>query len=130
MTQEETLNFNKRCAEFLGAIYSEQAEAWGFGNAKNIGSKMFHGVMYHNVIQAERFEKELKFHSDWNWIMEMVEAIEKKVWVNIKGCAVDISTIANLNAPTKKEAVVEAINQFLIWFEQNKNDIFNFDNIK
>ena len=130
MNEKEILEYNKRCALFLGAIYSEQAEAWGFGNAKNIGSKMFHGVMYHNVIQAERFEKELKFHSDWNWIMEMVEAIEKKVWVNIKGCAVDISTIANLNAPTKKEAVVEAINQFLIWFEQNKNDIFNFDNIK
>ena len=52
--------------------------------------------------------------------MEVVEAIEKKAWVNIKGCAVDISTIVNLNAPTKKEAVVQAINQFLIWYEQNK----------
>lgn len=120
MTEQESLEYNKRCALFLGAIYSEQAEAWGFGNAKNIGSKMWHGVMYNNVIQAQRFEKELKFHSDWNWIMDVVEAIEKKAWVNIKGCAVDISTIANLNAPTKKEAVVEAINQFLIWYEQNK----------
>lgn len=57
----------------------------------------------------------LRFHSDWNWIMEVVDAIEKVAWVNIKGCAVDISTIVNLNAPTKKEAVVQAINQFLIW---------------
>ncbi len=64
MTQEEILQYNKLCAEFLDAIYSEDAEAWGFGNAKNIGSKMFHGVMYHNVIEAQRFEKELKFHSD------------------------------------------------------------------
>ena len=39
-TQEEILEYNKRCAEFLGAIYSDHAEAWGFGNAKNIGMKM------------------------------------------------------------------------------------------
>lgn len=100
MTQEEILQYNKRCAEFLGMDND------AFLLAKQIEKNT--GICH------------LKFHSDWNWIMEVVEAIEKKAWVNIKGCAVDISTIANLNAPTKKEAVVEAINQFLIWYEQNK----------
>jgi hypothetical protein len=37
---------------------------------------MFHGVMYKDVIQAQRFEKELKFHSDWRWLMGAVEFIE------------------------------------------------------
>lgn len=157
MTQEEILQYNKRCAEFLGAIYSKHAEAWGFGNAKNIGSKMFHGVMYHNVIQAERFEKELKFHSDWNWIMEVVEAIEKLQipnYINEKGfksdllkrihtsieyglevrknesfygyiCIITCFTFSGhqfkgYSKISKKEAVVEAINQFLIWYEKNK----------
>lgn len=135
MTQEEILQYNKRCAEFLGAIYSDCAEAWGFGNAKNIGSKMFHGVMYHNVIQAERFEKELKFHSDWNWIMEVVEAIEKLGYESLIGgseyyypekgmryiqCFIKDEINIYQEAKTKKEAVVEAINQFLIWYEQNK----------
>ena len=148
MNEKEILEYNKRCALFLGAIYSKQAEAWGFGNAKNIGSKMFHGVMYHNVIQAERFEKELKFHSDWNWIMEVVEAIEKlktetstfefhtqpksvlikeeRNYSFEKGDGGRTSQPLKLNGSvwitgkTKKEAVVEAINQFLIWYN-NEN---------
>ena len=126
MIQEEILEYNKLCAEFLDAIYSEAAEAWGFGNAKNIGSKMFHGVMYHNVIEAQRFEKELKFHSDWNWIMIMVENIvEKTKFKTIDECSEDewYATIGVTRLPitSKKEAVVQAINQFLIWYnEQNK----------
>lgn len=44
------------CAEFLGAIYSEHAEAWGFGNAKNVGSTRFQEILYDNVIHAQRFE--------------------------------------------------------------------------
>ena len=131
MNEKEILEYNKRCALFLGAIYSKQAEAWGFGNAKNIGSKMFHGVMYHNVVQAERFEKELKFHSDWNWIMDVVDDIEKLGETDkTYGTLVDITTTyvkigkvlidLKLIPITKKEAVVEAINQFLIWYEQNK----------
>ncbi len=35
MTQEEIQEYNKRCAKFLGGIYSEHASAWGFGNARN-----------------------------------------------------------------------------------------------
>jgi hypothetical protein len=163
MTQEEISQYNSRCAEFLGAIYSEHAEAWGFGNAKNIGSKMFHGVMYHNVIEAQRFEKELIFHSDWNWIMEVVEAIEKKTEHFILGIPLynsfDIGNRSikfyyspnnqyllqlelkqmlsdepwihtmykhhiiqefDFKTKGKKEAVVEAINQFLIWYNKNK----------
>lgn len=120
LTQEEILEGNKLCAEFLGGMYSEHAEAWGFGNAKNIGSKMFQEVMYHNIIQAERFEKELKFHSDWNWLMEIVEKIEKtSAWVNIKGCAVDISTISNTSAKTKIEATFIAVVNFIKWYNEN-----------
>ena len=70
---------NKEIALMLGAIYSNYAEAWGFGNAKNIGSKMFDGIMYENVVEAQRFEKELKFHSDWKWLMEAVYYLELKL---------------------------------------------------
>ena len=134
---EEILQYNKMCAEFLGAIYSEHAEAWGFGNAKNIGSKMFHGVMYHNVIEAQRFEKELKFHSDWNWIMEIVTKIQllEIVHDNTRSydsvfkeyeCTFspaykthDFGYIVGKSKTSEKDAVVEAINQFLIWYNKN-----------
>lgn len=112
MTQEETLQYNKRCVDLLPFNYRNQSKYWIIYkyNDNSFFGKNRRYLAVNN----------LKFHSDWNWIMEVVEAIEKKAWVNIKGCAVDISTIVNLNAPTKKEAVVEAINQFLIWYEQNK----------
>lgn len=109
MTQEEILEYNKLCAEFLGVDIHYSVEVY-----KDSKSPL------RQYIDNRPKSEPLLFHSDWNWIMEVVEAIEKKSWVNIKGCAVDISTIANLNAPTKKEAVVDAINQFLIWYEQNK----------
>jgi hypothetical protein len=128
MIQEEILEYNKRCAEFLGAIYSEDAQAWGFGNAKYIGSKMLYGVMYHDVIEAERFEKQLKFDSDWNWIMEVVEAIQKIIIIEdddefciefyegLPGDPKTFVTVGEIEISNKnpKEAVVQAIDQFLI----------------
>jgi hypothetical protein len=78
MTAQEIQERNEQIALMLGAIHSIHTEAWGFGNAKNIGSKMFHRVMYKVVIKAQRFEKQLKFHSDYNWLMEAVEFIRLK----------------------------------------------------
>jgi hypothetical protein len=100
MNEKELLEYNKRCAEFLNLHRDEEVVIYNM-----------HSYCYDL----------LKFDSDWNWIMDVVEAIEKNcAWVKIRGQAVDISTIANTVAPTKKEAVVQAINQFLIWYEQNK----------
>lgn len=122
MTQEEILEYNKRCAEFLGAIYAKHAEAWGFGNAKNIGSKMFHGVMYHNVIQAERFEKELKFHSDWNWIMEVcidIKNIQNPREHSDTTCSTLKREIQSHLGSANKEAVVQAIDSFIKFYNKN-----------
>ena len=129
MTQEEILQYNKRCAEFLGMdndafLLEKQIE-------KNTG-------LCH-----------LKFHSDWNWIMEVIEAIEKlktetstfefhtqpksvlikeeRNYSFEKGDGGRTSRPLKLNGSvwitgeTKKEAVVQAINQFLIWYEENKS---------
>ena len=50
MTQEEILDYNKRCAEFLG---EEMTTYFVETQMDLIGSS------------------ELHFHSDWNWIMEV-----------------------------------------------------------
>jgi hypothetical protein len=77
MTQQQIQERNQQIALMLGGIYSKLVDAWGLGNAQNIGSKMFDGVMYEDVIKAQRFEKELKFHSDWNWLMEAIQFLQK-----------------------------------------------------
>ena len=74
----------------------------------------------------------LRFDSDWNWIIEVVEAIEK---IEIQEAQKQelpnnqlnkqlgrvLDRVLDLPIYTKKEAVVHAINQFLIWYEQQIN---------
>ena len=60
MTKQEIENYNRLCAEFLGWKKHEKFNPPYF-TSENGGW----------------WEKELKFHSDWNWIMIVVEAIER-----------------------------------------------------
>ena len=128
MKQEEILDYNKLCAEFLG-----------YGTI-GIGKNMV--IMFPDVkiegagyISNNRSIQDLHYHSDWNWIHEVVEAIEKlnmQVSIIDEECAIIdtkkaeaeenlfmIKPIAFGEGKTKKEAVVQAINQFLIWYNEN-----------
>jgi len=100
MTQEE-IQFNQLCADFVK-----------FKNRTN-----------------------LMFYRDWHWIMELVEAIEKlKYLVVIKSNFCQIQELGNrennfnpkiissLYSKSKQKAVIQAINQFLIWYN-NENKI-------
>jgi hypothetical protein len=143
MTQEETLEYNKRCAEFLGATPTKD---W----LGKDGYELKDNELWYHTQWSNRFQdtlelysyrySDLKFHSDWNWIMEVVEAIEKLesndfymewFWLNGTNMALyqrhkqNGSNLWECSArfsdvKTKKEAVVRAINQFLIWYNANK----------
>lgn len=62
MIIQGTLEYNKMCAEFLGY------------------KSYLHGKhrVYIMSDNNHRADIDLHFHSDWNWIVEMVDAIEKK----------------------------------------------------
>ena len=144
MTQEEILQYNKRCAEFLD-IVTEEPHWVEFNKFMPNSIAMSYGRRHHI--------EQLQFHSDWNWIMEVVEAIENlldgtrpfkygkldDLSFNIGNESVKVKASFWTNPNTvdgnywsyfkynkkfdkvsKKEAVVQAINQFLIWYEQNK----------
>jgi hypothetical protein len=106
--------YNRLCAEFLGEEITE----------------------YFVETQMDlRGSNELMFHSDWNWIMEVVEKIEhiKKYSIGIDshpsyGTSVLIQH-AHINGVydlvikesthwNKKEAVVQSIWQFLNWYNE------------
>ncbi len=115
MTQEEILDYNKKCAEFLGVDIHYSVEVY-----KDSKSPL------RQYIDNRPKSEPLLFHSDWNWIMEVVEAIEKKGYeIDIFSNCVEICDIPDENyiteavGKTKKEAVVQAINQFLIWYNEN-----------
>jgi hypothetical protein len=72
--------------------------------------------------------KDMQFHSDWNWIMEVVEAIERMGYNSStvggkKGyaCAIhlpQLNGIMGQSKDSKKETVIEAIEKFFIWYNK------------
>lgn len=132
MTQEEILNYNRRCAEIVGLkrgwwisqekpLTDDKKQWWDINGKTFLGTKVY-------------YDKDLKFHSDWNWIMQVVETIEKLGFNFDSYNPIDIGkdgfyefNIWNRINPeiegrgnTSKEAYIDAINQFLIRHEQNK----------
>lgn len=119
MTQEEIIEYNKRCAEFLGYDTSRIVNQMplnkdgnycsGNGDLDSEGNKCY---LIHDIT--------LHYHYDWNWVMEVVEAIEKLDSLDKdKKFNRQIDRLLSLPIYTKKEAVVQAINEFLIWYNLN-----------
>lgn len=116
MTKQEIIDYNKRCTKFLGFKYKNSKKVWGKYPLDNNSFLSLKGWL---------FMDKLQFHSDWNWIMEVVEAIKKKTsFKTVDECSEKewyVTTgVTKLVITTKKEAVVQAINQFLIWYN-NEN---------
>lgn len=105
--------YNKLCAKFVGA----------FKDAN--GDYDFEGIDF--IFQGCTSTEPLLFDSDWNWIMEVVERIESlgysftignnhaSIW---KGGSAIVSSNAKIKQ-SKKEAVVQAIWNFLNWYYEN-----------
>jgi len=131
MNPEETIEFNKRCAEFLGG--ESQPLFMPYAPEKD---DMWFDVNKHPELQNPDGSSmwklhELKFHSDWNWIMEVVEAIQKIVIKNneefciefYEGLPNEPKTIVSVNNiitkdKNPKKAVVSTINKFLIRYSK------------
>ena len=80
----------------------------------------------------------LKFHSNWNWLMEVVEKIESLTDINSNGCFMVLESIGfnakfifddgtrilkDSKGETKIEAVYMAVVAFIEWY--NKNAVKN-----
>jgi len=82
--------------------------------------------------------EQAQFHTNWNWIHEVIEAIEKLPYLNVyfNKTSLGKHTIEiSYETPSykhqqnnktifvesinKKEAVVQAIDRFLIWYEKS-----------
>lgn len=112
MNKQEIENYNRLCAEFLGWKY--HPETANHGRRDNTWE--YKPYYYHH---------KLKFHSDWNWIHEVVEkmrdTMNPKEHSNTTFSSLRREVQTHLGR-SNKEAVVQAINQFLIWQNENKAD--------
>lgn len=118
MNKKEIENYNRICAEFLKMEYEAHSNTW----------------RYKNEITSQ-----LLFHSDWNWIILVLKSITKIGYnwelIDFNGSVNEKNfmkcSIFNLEfgkshikftceSSDETEAVVEVINQFLIWYNKNK----------
>lgn len=119
MTQQEIYNYNNRCAEFLGYVNTTSTDK-DFNIYENEK-----GMIIGNKIYTLLETMSMKFHSDWNWTHEVIRVIEnirdvRDVTINSVGCIIFHKEGAFSGfSDNKHEAVVEAINKFLIWYNEN-----------
>ena len=72
------------------------------------------------------YDKDLKFHSDWNWLMEAVEFIEKILYNNQpihfgrNVCVIFSPKTIKSKGKDKKEAVFIAVSDFAKLYNENK----------
>lgn len=130
---------NKLIAEFMGfelkphAIKSYAKEGLKQWRTKDVNSPLW------RLLEGNQHEQ-IHFHSDWNWLMHVVEKIESMrydvilqgVWLSVGGgkghslrhvCAVSEITgtqISNADSGVKIDAVYNAIVQFILWYNQKK----------
>ena len=115
-----TIENNKIIAEFMGYEIA-------FGNTSEPC-----------IIGKQNACTPLKFHSDWNWLMEVVEKIEKtrrSKWSKYTFACVKISSlgcqiifygnreeiISDVVRPYKMEAVYDACLKFIKWYNEQKS---------
>lgn len=133
MSDQEILDYNQRCVEFLG--YKHYPKVSPNDKVKEEHSKF----RYFKPFREEEsqngeiiFINNLKFHSDWNCIMEILNKVASldygwkitSKYVNIyshsgdpKGkfdCKFSINCPENVVLDT-----IKTINQFLIWYKEN-----------
>lgn len=110
---------NKLIAEFLG---------WTLDNPSTFPTEL------HQEKEIQGFW-ELRFDTDWNWLMEVVEKIEKiqrSKWskntypcISISAISCKISfygnteeIISNIIRPSKKQAIYDACVEFIKWYNK------------
>ena len=122
---------NKLIAEFLDWEFDDLSETFETPFLKLVDPNAFGNEQYSCKLQ----DFELEFHSDWNWMMRVVEKIENlqdenncAIYnVQIEQCFVEIiinhtsETIVEVDSNSKIQAVYNACVEFIKWYnEQNK----------
>ena len=101
MNQQEIIEFNRKCAEFMDIKLKPR---------------------YRHLVYGE-FLEDMKFHSDWNWIMQVVENIEGLGFEVVLDTSHTFVRYSGTNTQTgldksisKKERIINSINEFLTWY--------------
>jgi len=120
MNKEEIIEYNKRCATFIKN--DKILEKWYIYENHFLRLKNSVRLDYIEMTHPQPLEK---FHSDWNWIMEVCRKLDTLSEDDIVEWTDDYVVLSEEldNSVTRNydiNDVVKAVNKFLIWYEQNK----------
>ena len=116
------LEDNKIIAEFLDWEFDDLSETFETPFLKLVDPHAFGDEQFSCKLQ----DFELEFHSDWNWLMQVVEKIESldyNITIQYKNCYIDIDKDLQIDtfSKSKIEAVYNACVEFIKWYnKQNK----------
>lgn len=128
MNKKWIAQFNKKCAEFIGAYFCDD-------DKKEFPNGYWLIDDYYRELPL--YLNQFKFHSDWNWIMEVVEKIESFIFQEpVPDTYYEVRLVGSVyvyigsnngdelitvdDQPSKKQAVVKAIDQFIDWYNKQK----------
>ena len=113
---------NKLIAEFLDWEFDDLSETFETTFLKLVEPQAFGDEQFSSKLQ----DFELEFHSDWNWLMPVVEKIESENIVCFKfqgnNCYCEGNFKYGITAPSKINAVYNACVEFIKWYN-NKNKV-------
>ena len=113
------LENNKLIAEFLDWEFDDLSETFETPFLKLVDPEAFGDEQFSCKLQ----DFELEFHSDWNWLMKVVEKIKTKIGVKIiDECTKEewrvITNFTNLKITSKIETVYNACIEFIKWYNK------------
>ena len=103
--------------------------------AEFMGSKVTINNYFVNGMYQTLKDEELKYNSDWNWLMEVVEKIESLTDINSNGCFMVLESIGfnakfifddgtrilkDNKGESKIQSVYNACIEFIKWYNLNK----------
>lgn len=129
----DQLSFNLKCAKFLGwkSAFAHEGDRYGYIQTVDGFNTPFYNDGDPQLVEMNsdlniHSVSQLKFHYDWNWIMEVIEAISDKFGkaplfqeVYQKWLYEDTNTEDFLIFRSSKQETIQAIDQFLDWIEKN-----------
>ena len=120
---DNTTENNKLIAEFLDWEFDDLSETFETPFLKLVEPQAFGDEQFSSKLQ----DFELEFHTDWNWLMQVVEKIESlDNDLNIYAYHCELiynvgENIETFEAKSKIEAVYNACVTFIEWYNENKN---------
>jgi hypothetical protein len=121
MTNQEILEYNKRCALFLGATFAEGWSEHSITPVYDFKRKLNEPT---DKWATTKYQvKTMKFHLDWNWIMEVVAKINSISNLKKQENTTQSSMKYEIQYVLKranKEKTIKVINKFLIWYNEQQ----------